>query len=108
MDRRKKSERYTFCQFEIVLESSFILHCRVALHQKKVMSMIGELLKREVSLGEPGKTPLGEPEKVALGEPEKDLLESALTQMDKFREEVARYVSCSFCPVFVDKKHFQS
>ena len=57
------------------------------------MSMIGELLKREVSLGEPGKTPLGEPEKVTLGEPEKDLLESALNQMDKFREEVARYSS---------------
>ena len=47
--------------------------------------MIGELLKREVILGEPGKNPLGEPEK--------DLLESALTQMDKFREEVARYSS---------------
>ena len=56
--------------------------------------------KREVSLGEPGKTPLGEPEK--------DLLESALNQMDKFREEVARSVSCSFFSFFVDKKHFQS
>ena len=70
--------------------------------------MIGELLKREVGLGELEKTPLGEPEKEVLGEPEKDLLESALNQMDKFREEVARSVSCSFCPVFVDKKHFKS
>ena len=85
-------------------KSIYVPHCRVALHEKKVSSLIGKLLKREVGLSEAEKTPLGEPEKVVLREPEKDLLESALTQMDKFREEVSRSVSCSFCPVFVDKK----
>ena len=104
----------SLCQFEIVLESSFILHCRVALHQKKVSSLIGKLLKREVTLAEAGKTPKGKAEKVTLGaaektplgEAEKDLLESTLSQMDKFREEVTRYISYSFCLVllFVDKK----
>jgi len=107
----------SFYNFTVTVEDFALLmqsaeNYRVALHQKKVMSMIGELLKREVGLGEPGKNPLGEqPEKVALGEPEKDLLESALTQMDKFREEVARSspalwlpLTCHFPSFFFERK----
>ena len=55
--------------------------CRLALHQKKVSSLLGELLKREV----------------VLGEAEKALLESALCKMDKLREEIIRSGSCSYC-----------
>jgi len=56
---------------------------RLALHQKKVSSLLGKLLKREV----------------VLGEPEKALLESAHSLMDKFREEVTRSSPALWLPL---------
>ena len=53
---------------------------RLALHQKKISSLLGKLLKREV----------------AFGETEKGLVDEAFGQMEKLKGEVARSLSCLF------------
>merc|ERR1711990_194125 len=67
--------------FAMLLESAE--NYRLALHQKKVSSLLGELLKREV----------------VLGEAEKALVESALCKMDKFREEITRSSPALWLPL---------
>ena len=58
---------------------------RLALHQKKVSSLLGNLLKREV----------------VFDEAEKALVESALSQMEKFKEDVTRSLSSQLSTIFL-------
>ena len=58
---------------------------RLALHQKKVSSLLGNLLKREV----------------VFDEAEKALVESALSQMEKFKEDVTRSLSSQLSTKFL-------
>jgi len=90
----------SFYNFTVTVEDFAMLmqsaeNYRLALHQKKVSSLLGELLKREV----------------VLGEAEKALLESALCKMDKFREEIIRSspalwlpLTCHSPSVFFERK----
>ena len=79
--KHESFEEKTFAVLRRFRDFLLVAPCRLALHQKKVSSLLGELLKREV----------------VLGEAEKALLESALCKMDKFREEIIRSGSCSYC-----------
>ena len=58
---------------------------RFALHQKKVSSLLGNLLKREV----------------VFDEAEKALVESALSQMEKFKEDVTRSLTSQLSTKFL-------
>jgi len=78
----------SFFNFTVTVEDFALLiqsaeNYRVALHQKKVSNLLGKLLKREV----------------VLGEAEKTLLESALSQIDKFREEITRSSPALWLPL---------
>ena len=65
---------------ELFQPNSLSFLSRLALHQKKISSLLGKLLKREV----------------AFGETEKDLVDEAFGLMEKLKGEVARSLSCLF------------
>ena len=65
---------------ELLRPNSLYSVSRLALHQKKISSLLGKLLKREV----------------AFGETEKGLVDEAFGQMEKLKGEVARSLSCLF------------
>ena len=65
---------------ELLRPNSLYSLSRLALHQKKISSLLGKLLKREV----------------AFGETEKGLVDEAFGQMEKLKGEVARSLSCLF------------
>lgn len=71
----------TVDDFAALMES--VENYRLALHQKKVSSLLGNLLKREV----------------VFDEAEKALVESALSQMEKFKEDVTRSSPALWLPL---------
>ena len=69
-----------FIEHELFQPNSLPFLSRLALHQKKISSLLEKLLKREVTFG------------VA----EKDLVDEAFCVMEKLKGEVARSLSCLF------------
>ena len=65
---------------ELLRPNSLYSVSRLALHQKKISSLLGKLLKREV----------------AFGETEKGLVDEAFGQMEKLKGEVARCLCPSY------------